>query len=430
MSALAQVSPRSKLALALGLAGVGLVFVASPASEAWPALWRFQSAPWAWLLALAGWLGTLWALVRRPEGPRGRPALDRRRIWALDLAVFVLGTALCLRFADTARGGDFERVVFDITHGVWILKAEPLSPWMLGRIAAAAAALGLEPLFGLRLGLALWGGLGFVALRHLAWALARDAPSRGALAFVALAGAGSSALLFAHVETYTFAAVCMIFALAFALRTSRDPRWALPSVLAYVAACSFHLQMLCLGPAILWAVWPQLRAGGRAARGLWLAAGAGLAWLALLQLWAAQNPAPYPQFFGGGDGRMLVAGAQLVSKAHLLDVLNELALVGLGGALVGMALLADPRSWSRPTQVAAVAALGWTLFATLWNPDLGAWRDWDLFAAWGWWLVSFAVAASLDDDAPPQRAWLCLLVAGLGWARTLPFVLDNHHAAL
>ena len=428
--------PERRVAGALGLAAIyaaALLWIGPGGGLS--GYWNFASAPWALGLGLLGVALAAFACVRWKRGPARAEPWSPGQHRTADLAAFCVGAALCFRFADQARGGDFTRVWFDIQNGVSLLKAEPLSPWLLGAFARAGAALGFGAPDGLQVGLALWGGLGFAALRQLAFAIADREPNRGLLAWVALGGAGSSALLFAHVETYTFAAVCMIFALASAIRASRGAGGAVTAIVVYTLACAFHMQMLCLGPAIAVAVaqaWDRGRRGLGAPLATRTLAGVGLGAIAAtlaLQWLCLQHPPPYPQYFGGGDGRMLVSGSQLFSAQHAAAVANQIALMGPGAALA-IAAFAGRSLWKPgPLATLSAAGAGWLAFVLLWNPDLGAWRDWDLFAASGWWLTALAAALCLDEEADARAAWLLMPIAGINLARAIPFVLENHRAA-
>lgn len=421
-------------ALALGLA-VGVALLIIGPRERPGACWNFAAAPWALALGLVGALAAIVACVRAPQGPSRSSPWARKTHVVVDLASFGLGSALCFALADNARSGDFERVIFDIRNGVTIIKAEPLSPWLLGVIADIGGGwFGASVLDSLRAGLALFGGLGFVALRHLGWAIAREDPQRGLLAWAALASSGASAMWFAHIETYTFAAICMVLALAAAVRAARGEGGAVAAIGGYTLACAFHLQMLCLGPALAWGVWrahtaSRARTGAQVdTRTLAYAMVGALLATAALQVLSLQNPTPYAQHFGGGDGRMFVAPDQLASRAHLVGFANELGLMALG-SLVVLVVLAPSTRWRAPDLVVlALAAAGWLTFMFFWNPDLGAWRDWDLFAAVGWWVTALVAGVCLAEAADPRAAWLLLMVIGLNLARTMPFVVENHRA--
>ena len=73
----------------------------------------------------------------------------------------------------------------------------------------------------------------------------------------------------------------------------------------------------------------------------------------------------------------------------------------------------------------ALALGGWFALLFFWNPDLGAWHDWDLFAGLGWATSAWACARVLSSEEVDRRWWLAAL-AGLSAARLVPFVWANH----
>lgn len=391
---------------------------------------RFVGLAWSFgELPLAPWIGVGAALLcfvlalRGVEIPtRARGSVSPR---AWDLLAFVAGLALCVRFADLSRSGDFERVIYDLTHGVSLLKAEPLSPWMMLKLKGLAELLGFEPLPGLRFGLALWGGLGVVGCLHLARAIARDDPMDTGLAFVALLSAGSSALFFGHVETYTFAGVIMLFALARAARASRGEASGRGALALWTLACAFHMQMLCLGPAIAFALWEANESSQDRVRrtlvGLFLSAVS----LAALQYLCGLYPPPYPQHFGGGDSEMLVPASNWFAQVHLVDVLNQVLLSAGPALLVALAMAWPHDDHDDESRMFLLAGTGWLAFVFLWNADLGAWRDWDLFSAMGWWVAAWAAHLCLRPGTGSAHRWLLLSVIAVQGARTLSFIAHN-----
>jgi hypothetical protein len=343
-----------------------------------------------------------------------------------DVVVALLSFALCWFARDNSRSGDFQRVLFDIQKGVDFLAAEPLSPWMMGRLGDATKTLGDPSVAGLQSMLCLWGALGFVALRRLALELCGEREALVPACFALLATTGANALLFAHVETYTFSGVCMLWSLVFALRWLRGRGGPVLPIVFVALACGFHMQVIVFIPALLViTLWSREERSARSAQLLaWLGTAAFL--VALQQLCAA-NPPPYPQHFGGGDGRMLVPLSAWFSAAHLLGVFNELFLLAPASLAV---LAAFGVGWS-PSHLAGAPASAeeaqrsWLALAWAWNPDLGAWHDWDLFAGLGWVLAAWSAASVLRLDDGEARRWLGAL-ALLNAARSVPFVWANH----
>jgi hypothetical protein len=399
-------------------------------------LWSFETL--RWFPACAG-LAVLALRLRTGSADSDRQARDPLRLLAspsliADLVVAGVGFALCWFLRDNSRSGDFGRVVSDIRLGVDFITAEPLSPWMMGRLAALTRLTENPNVASLQFMLCLWGALGFALLRRLALELCSDQESALPAVFSTLLACGSNALLFAHVETYTFSGVLMLAALIAGLkhlRTGASPLWAMGW---WTLACAFHMQVLVLAPAmVLLTVWSWRKRSERQVHLLgWLAS---VGSLVVLQKVCAAHPTPYPQHFGGGDARMLVTSSHLFSEQHLLDVLNELLLVA---PLAFPVLIAFGVGWGfghfreRPPSHAAASSSflalgvgGWLALVSLWNPDLGAWHDWDLFAGIGWVASAWACSMVLNSGSERIRWWLFGLAA-LSLARSLPFVWANH----
>ena len=414
------------------VAGVVLVLVGLVAALApWLPLWSFE--PLAWWPPVAVGLALLWWRWgdRLPRWPLGAWL---SRGFVVDVGVGLLAFGLCWVARDNSRSGDFQRVIFDIQHGVNFLEAEPLSPWMMGRLGEATKILGDPSVAGLQSLLCLWGALGFVALRRLALELCAERERLVPACFALLVATGSNALLFAHVETYTFSGVCMLWSMLFALRWLRGRGGPVLAIVFAALACAFHMQVLVLFPALLMVTaWSRTEPSARRAQLLaWLGTAA---FLVAVQRLCAANPPPYPQHFGGGDGRMLVPTAQWFSPGHLLGVFNELFLLapcalpvlaafGVGWSPAHLRAAPSPAAEAQRS-FAALACGGWLALAWAWNPDLGAWHDWDLFAGLGWVLTLWSAASLLRLEEVQARRWLGAL-ALLSAARSVPFVWANH----
>jgi hypothetical protein len=91
----------------------------------------------------------------------------------------------------------------------------------------------------------------------------------------------------------------------------------------------------------------------------------------------------------------------------------------------GVAALARFRFQDPRTNFLLLAAAGWVAFTVLWQPDLGAWKDWDLFIAVGFPVT--ALAAYLARVLLPPRFALGTLafIVVVHLVRTLPFLAYN-----
>lgn len=393
-------------------------------------LWAFASLPQAAWLALPCLAALAWFSSRAPEV--GPPVRAPQLGWARGTLLVVSATLLFAVWRDTSRAGDYHRVLADMTAGVWLLKAEPLGPASFQLLLRAAVWFGLQPLQGIQwlLGLLSAGGLLWLWRVCAQDALAGESAGGVWLRFAVAASCGSSALYFGHVETYTLPLLAMLgycLAAQRVLSTGNGFGWACA---AFTLACALHMQMLCVGPSLMVCGVAAARVHGL--RRLWQwPASSGLLLLALQWL-CLQHPPPYAQFYGGGDGHMLVRASQLWTPGYWLDGLNRLLLFA-PGALAAVVLwrprwrpFTALRGAGRPAAFWPALAGGWALFILLWNADLGAWRDWDLFAPCG---VVFTLAGLhwLSRRMPlADFQWACAAWALVNVSRTLPFVLDNH----
>jgi hypothetical protein len=148
-------------------------------------------------------------------------------------------------------------------------------------------------------------------------------------------------------------------------------------------------------------------------------------------------------FPGGGDRRWFVPLSALHSKwehytmfswAHLLDILNEQALVAPFSLALVIASLAGRRGRAalRSPQGAflGVAAAGYLLLILTWNPDYGGRRDWDLFAPAALPLTLLAgylliQQARQEEHGQRRLAEIALIVAGVSALFTAAWVYSN-----
>jgi len=147
---------------------------------------------------------------------------------------------------------------------------------------------------------------------------------------------------------------------------------------------------------------------------------------------------------GGGDHRWFVPLTALHSKwehytlfslAHLLDFLNEQALVAPFSLALVAALLAGRRGraalHTAGGSFLGVAAAGYLLFTLVWNPDYGGQRDWDLFAPAAlpltllaaWLLIH--VARAEEAEGSEHLGEIALIVAGVTAIFTAAWVYSN-----
>ena len=101
-------------------------------------------------------------------------------------------------------------------------------------------------------------------------------------------------------------------------------------------------------------------------------------------------------------------GPVSASVGLLLAVANQLLLAALPGLLLIAWLLLFARrevELRDPLlRLLAIAALSFQLFASTWNPELGAYQDWDLFAIAGVFLTLLGAAALTRLPGAEARA--------------------------
>jgi len=154
---------------------------------------------------------------------------------------------------------------------------------------------------------------------------------------------------------------------------------------------------------------------------------------------------------GGGDHRWFVPLTQTATRwerytmfswGHFLDWTNEQLLVApfsLALVLIALTTRAGRRTLRGPAgRFLAVAALNYLLFISVWNPDYGGRRDWDLFAPAALPLTLLAAylwrgmaepAGKPSGDMPvlsqAELAEAALMVAGVSAIFTAAWVYSN-----
>jgi hypothetical protein len=275
---------------------------------------------------------------------------------------------------------------------------------------------------------------------------------------------GFFALFFGHVENYTVVLLGLLAYLLVAHRTLRGEVglfW--PAVTLSISLCLHALAGFFL-PSLLWLWWEQRAQPRNRTREL-LMAGLGVvlpvaATLALCA-WIGFGPdrlwnthAAQLKFIVLLDSDYSDLQYRFLSPGHIVAVANELVLTALPGLLaITAALWEHKRSGHHDRLLDAqgrflVAFAACAQFLALtWHPDLGPYRDWDLFAVVGLGYATLGayllvrVSAARAHDVPPAhsiavQAGLPILVAcgflNSAWivhnaTRQIP-VIDHHDA--
>ncbi len=385
----------------------------------WPALAPLLAAPVA--DSLAG------ALERWRPPPKLRSALP----------LLAGALALCVWWVVRERHlfwGDALPLSINVPAGQSFHPDEPLTLWLHhtafalggGRWSAASAIAFTSVLAG-----ALWVSLAVRAL------LGRGlAPGMALLATLVLASQGGAALFHGHVENYSWLALCMgMFAwTGLEYLEGRGRAW--PPILALVVGYACHLLgALSLPPALLLVAYGLARRARRAEMA-WTLAGAVL--LVAGAAWAVRGLYPSGDAFGQlGDGILKVLRQPrdmqpgvFFAWRHVADAWSHAVQMGpLSLACVSlMALLLARRGWlvspgGRFLVVAAITGYAPSLLTG--EGNLGAARNWDLFAAPS--LTVSLVGVLLLIGSPNERWRHRLMFAALAasLALSLPWIALN-----
>lgn len=322
-----------------------------------------------------------------PRGPvlRARAALDglltaRNLRYALfSIAIF----SLLWFFRSSTFRGDGDMIARFIQGHLWYYERELLLHFLL---VLAHPILSPWHWNGMQI-LNLYSCIAGVVFLLLLLRLTRDWLGHPLPGFCFFIASGLTILFAGHTEYYgpTAAAALLFFERAFRCLRGESPlRHALWT---YALFASFHLIAFFTFPALLYLLWR-----GRTAPGFWRELAWGLPPLAALIFilgWNPASPRTYAELIGphicplaprAGPG----ISVPLFSWYHLKGWIYWQAKACLPG-LPLVALLVNPgiRSrlhWRQFHTFLAISSAGLLLFSLLWHPDLGIWRDWDLFS--------------------------------------------------
>ncbi len=268
------------------------------------------------------------------------------------------------------------------------------------------------------------GMLSVWALIRIARALSTDRAVRGLVIAAAMAS-GAMVLFFGHVESYALANVSLLWTIVFLLeaRSRCGLLWAAWG--CWVAAVAFHQLAFVTLPGMIWATIrvfrPRETSSNRDTIGVTFALGF-IAWLAATVLYRMIGPPLFVPVFATPDSQYTA-----FSPTHLLDQFNLLLFLAPVGvvALVGWLV---KREQSRPHPrlgtVVAIAASAW-MFSFWIDPLIGAFRDWDLLAAFAlpmsiW--AGYYIAHWFPKSHPPH--WVWVPVAAVAIAHVGGFVVS------
>jgi tetratricopeptide (TPR) repeat protein len=377
-----------------------LLFVPRLATVLGEKLERWRPSPrlaaaWPWLAGLTA--AVVYWLVR-----------ERHLYW---------GDALPLSI-DVPAGQSFhpdEPLTLWLHHAAWALGG---GRWSAAQAIAATSAL---------------AGGAWIALH--ARGFARAGAGAALIATLAIGTQGAAAIFHGHVENYAYVAVCFAaFAWSGVDYLDREaPAW--PPFAALLAGYAFHLLGALALPAAAWLAAHGLARRERRTEMLWTLAAfavvvSGVAWAAR-GLYPSGSPLMQ---LSAGVIKVLrqprdMQASVFFSAAHLADAWSHIVQMGpLSLAVVALLAAARPlreQLASRSGRFLAIAAVTLYAPALLTGPgNLGAARNWDLFAAPATVLPLFALSGLLPlAPAARQRLLLAALAASL--AQAVPWTALN-----
>ncbi len=302
--------------------------------------------------------------------------------WGMRSAVHLLGDGIMLI-----------RELDDFWSEIPRTDRAPLTFWIIRGLHRAGASVWDSAEITYRIFSCVSGILYLVVVRYAARILGNDALERF-LILALLLGAGFVQLFFGYVENYAFLFPIMLLYLLLGIQTldGRVPLWAPAALLGVLMA--LHITMLTLVPSLVALAIFRYRAdrvpgaatpGRSSARAALAVLVCGIVFLGALLLIQFDLVA-YLQKRQGFYILHLFAEPgpkqhyRLFSIGKLVDFLNQYFLVAPSSFMV--LFLCRRRRWlsGSDRQFVLVAALFPILFTVVANPELGAFRDWDVFA--------------------------------------------------
>jgi tetratricopeptide (TPR) repeat protein len=268
---------------------------------------------------------------------------------------------------------------------------------------------------------AVGGMFGFWGLYRISRLITANTASR-AFIFLGAATSGAVILFFGHIENYTWALAFSLWTLSYAIGYHKNQKGMTGLILFSVLAVLFHAISVPVAVVAFVAVFLKNSPRGTSAWGISLtrinmAFVVGSVALAfafhmkkqgiLVPLWPVDGN-PYA----------------VISPEHLIDVLNQMALVApLAVALILFGMLYERRRVAATGEEDAVLGTAALLFflASFWiDPNIGAVRDWDLLSYYGlpltlWALLRFTKYFAQRRVSPGWvMAASVLIVIGIG----------------
>jgi tetratricopeptide (TPR) repeat protein len=316
--------------------------------------------------------------------------------------------------------GDGQLHIRELSGGQWESQPRtdraPLTFWLMHQVNVLAGSLGTPAnVYG-------WfsqaSGFVFIALSALMSKRFSGERNGQLTIFLVLVTQGYVQLFFGYGENYAilFPMVLLYLGLCQGTMEGRTPVW-IPAVVLGVTV-AMHFVTLALAPAL---VWSTLKRPEQEARGRVISLASLGMILVGMSLSLEAIGLPFDMFLRSEPGSHTLpwSGPVLyhhphlfVSWDHLVEALNHYALVApgfvVGGLLIRKSVVHDA------TDALLLSAAGpLVLFTLLFNPEIGAFRDWDAFALPALPMALLAgrwINRSFRDDT---ARWEALLVVGV-----------------
>jgi tetratricopeptide (TPR) repeat protein len=319
--------------------------------------------------------------------------------------------------------GDGALWVRELTVPLGRLEGEPLTIGLVRLVYGALDGAGEADAERVYRGLSLACGVLYVLITlSVARWIGRSRVER-VVAGCLLLSLGTVQLFFGYVEHYAPVTVAVLFYLqagVAALEGKRSLAWA---GVALGFSCALHLVALVLVPSF---ALLALRQRALTRLGLWAQAVAfpltvavlvlavGLGFGAELIRLSDTGPHTVPLWSGEPHSRPHT----LLSAVHIVDVINGQLLafpIGLPLCLLVLAGVGARVWWSDPAAAfLGAASAGFLAFSTLFNPEIGAFRDWDLSSISAVPLATLAaylLARHVPQSAQGAAGWIATAVA-------------------
>lgn len=360
----------------------GLLHIGAGASPAW--LWGVDGIVYApWVLCIASLISIVVFLVASRYLCVKHFDVDVGMV--LTCSVVFLAASLAWP-SSTRLLGDGLLHARELAGGVWDshprMNRAPLTFWTLHALSAIG---GLEAA-DLYAWFSRLSGIFFVILSGIGAHVFAERPAQRTILFLVVVLQGYLQLFFGYVENYPilFPATAAFLVLAEQSRVGRLPVL-LPAALLGLMA-PLHFTTLALVPVLLWVAWsrPERDAQTRVISCLAILAVPAVSILILLGI--GLGPASFLESEPGNHLLPLMGSLEKVepytqvSGAHLIEIFNQYALVA-PAFVCGCVVLVAAFDRRNGTDVLLLCAAGpLCTFTVLFNPAIGAFRDWDAFS--------------------------------------------------